>query len=84
MEENIKKEKDKKEDKDNNEDQIKKLNQIFEEGIKTLSENKLIQFTKNSYNIRLKLYNKQIKDLEESYKEIDKDFHSFFKGRWNF
>ena len=79
MEENIKKEKDKKEDKDNNEDQIKKLNQIFEEGIKTLSENKLIQFTKNSYNIRLKLYNKQIKDLEESYKEIDIDFHSFLK-----
>jgi len=47
----------------NNENQIQKENQIFEKGLKALPENKLFQFTKNSYNIRLKMYIKQIKDL---------------------
>ena len=74
--ENPKKEIEKEVDKENKEGQIINENQIFEKELKTLPEIKLIQFTKNSYNIRLKLYSKQIKDLEESYNEIDKDFHS--------
>ena len=81
MEENIEnnispKNEEKEEDKEKKEEQIKDENQIFEKELKTLPEDKLIQFTKNSYNIRLKLYNKQIKDLEESYKEITEDIPS--------
>ena len=84
MEENIEnnispKNEEKEGDKEKKEEQIKDENQIFEKELKTLPEDKLIQFTKNSYNIRLKLYNKQIKDLEESYKEITEDIPSLVK-----